>query len=133
VSQGLWSNCRPDIQLTYSPGQLEAAQLENARVAFSVPIVLTYSHPLICGPILASHPLDLQSFPVSMASGAFNAHIGPPAPNVEVKLSGVDDDAVDAGKDPEGEVSHLLFSFDFFSYVSTAFRARTTRRKTTTR
>ncbi|KIJ44134.1 hypothetical protein M422DRAFT_67748 [Sphaerobolus stellatus SS14] len=104
VSQGTFFDSDIFEELMAFTGELETAELENARVAFSVPIVMTYSHPLACGPVLASHPLDLQAFPASMAPGAFKAHFGPPAPNVEAKLVRVDDAIVDAGADPEGEL-----------------------------
>lgn len=73
-----------------------------------MPIVSTYSHPLVCGPVLMLHPLDLQSFPHRKGTVA---HIGGPAPNVEVKLGGVDDSSVEQGLDPFGEVwnIHLVF------------------------
>lgn len=68
-----------------------------------------HEHPLVAGPVFASHPLDLQSFSdeASKANPTFLsiAHVGPPATNVEVKLAGVNDDAVESGADPVGEVS----------------------------
>lgn len=77
-----------------------------ARIALSVPIVNVVSHPLVSGPLLASHAFDLQDFPpAKTASGALlPAHTGPPGVNVEVKLVGVDDEAVENGADPVGVV-----------------------------
>ncbi|KAI0080591.1 acetyl-CoA synthetase-like protein [Panus rudis PR-1116 ss-1] len=97
-----------------SGGPLEAESLMPARIALSVPIVNAYIHPAVSGPVLASHPLDLQSFPPTppVASGkasasdnfafAYQAPVGPPTINAEVKLAGVDDDSVEKGEDPVG-------------------------------
>ncbi|GBE82392.1 acetyl-CoA synthetase-like protein [Sparassis crispa] len=90
---------------------LEAQTLVLCRIALSVPLVNAYIHPLVTGPVFASHPLDLQTFPsaVSSSSSAADAYtfsylapVGPPSVNVEVKLRGVDDSAVEAGADPCG-------------------------------
>ncbi|TFY60630.1 hypothetical protein EVJ58_g5013, partial [Rhodofomes roseus] len=80
--------------------------------ALSVPIVNAHVHPLVAGPVFASHPLDLQTFPAQEAetkasaadSFAFTylAAVGPPSVNVEVKLLGVDDSAIENGGDPLG-------------------------------
>ena len=71
-----------------------------------------YTHPLVSGPVLASHALDLQAFPseptTASKSAAENysctyvAPVGPPTINVECKLVGVDDITVEAGGDPVG-------------------------------
>jgi long-chain acyl-CoA synthetase len=57
---------------------------------------------LVPGPILASHPLDLQDFykPGEVAT----APVGPPSINIEAKLVGVQDDTLekDPSSDPEG-------------------------------
>jgi len=94
---------------------LESQALVLSRVAVSVPLVNVYVHPLVAGPVFASHPLDLQTFPPTAetassmsAADAFAftylAPVGPPAVNVEAKLLGVDDAAVEAGADPVGSV-----------------------------
>lgn len=93
---------------------LEAQTLTPSRIALSVPLVNTYTHPLVAGPVLASHPFDLQIFPSGPSSGAgsaldnyaftYLAPVGSPSVNVEVKLTGVNDDAVEAGEDPVGAV-----------------------------
>ena len=93
-------------------GQLENQLLMPSRVALSVPLVNAYNHPLVAGPVLASHPLDLQVFPDEPSSSnksaaenyafSYLAPVGPPAINVEAKLAGVDDDAVENGADPVG-------------------------------
>ena len=64
--------------------------------------------------MLASHPLDLQTFP-STPSGAaasaadkysftYQAPVGPPTVNVEAKLLGVNDEAIESGADPIGSL-----------------------------
>lgn len=95
-------------------GPLEAQSLTPARIALSVPIVNAYNHPAIAGPVFASHPLDLQVFPLTptapsasdSASDAYAftylAPVGPPSMNVEAKLLGVDDSAIEGGADPVG-------------------------------
>jgi long-chain acyl-CoA synthetase len=67
--------------------------------------VFAYSNALSAGPVFATHPLDLQSFPPSEFD-AYNAvaPTGPPSANTEVKLVGVVDDIVEAGGDPDGEL-----------------------------
>jgi long-chain acyl-CoA synthetase len=54
---------------------------------------------------MASHPLDLQDFP-SLGSEDKStppvAHVGPPSINTEVKLVGLNDEAVEGGADPSG-------------------------------
>ena len=81
------------------PGSLPNDALTPARVALSVPLIRTYVHPLICGPMLATHAFDLQSLP--SAEGE-QAHVGAPSVNVEIKLVGIDDAAVERGVDPKG-------------------------------
>ncbi|KAL0947122.1 hypothetical protein HGRIS_013254 [Hohenbuehelia grisea] len=87
------------VVISGGPEPLRAAALPRARVALSVPIVNVLSHALVAGPVLASHALDLQTFP---APGGAVAHVGPPTVNVEAKLVGVDDAVVEAGGNPEG-------------------------------
>jgi len=83
-----------------SDGTVPASLLTSARIALSVPLVIAHTHPLVTAPILASHPQDVQTFAVT--SDRDIAHVGAPTVNVEVKLVGVDDGAVEKGKDPEG-------------------------------
>jgi long-chain acyl-CoA synthetase len=54
-------------------------------------------------PILASHALDVQSFPI-VGTDVFSklAHVGSPGINVETKVIEVDDAAIEAGADPMG-------------------------------
>ncbi|KDQ59521.1 hypothetical protein JAAARDRAFT_33097 [Jaapia argillacea MUCL 33604] len=93
-------------------GPVDSVLLTPARIALSVPLVNAHIHPLVSGPVMATHLLDLQSFvdPTPQVEARPEpttedvAHVGPPAINIEVKLVGVDDDAVEAGADPEGEV-----------------------------
>ena len=56
--------------------------------------------------MLASHAFDLQDFPSAKtkSQAVLPAHTGPPGINVEVKLVGVDDEAVEKGGDPVGVV-----------------------------
>ncbi|CDO70739.1 hypothetical protein BN946_scf184798.g54 [Trametes cinnabarina] len=95
-----------------SGGPLEAQALTPARIALSVPVINAHSHPLVAGPVFASHALDLQTFPTSNAAPSpsaadayaftYLAPVGPPSVNVEAKLTGLDDAAVEAGADPIG-------------------------------
>ncbi|RPD65968.1 acetyl-CoA synthetase-like protein [Lentinus tigrinus ALCF2SS1-7] len=96
-----------------SGGPFEAQALTPSRIALSVPVINVHSHPLAAGPVFASHAQDLQTFPPtpvsSSAASAADAYaftylapVGPPTVNVEVKLTGVDDTAVEAGADPVG-------------------------------
>lgn len=96
-----------------SGGPLEVQALTPSRIALSVPVINVHSHPTAAGPVFASHPLDLQTFPTSASSTpslsaadayafTYLAPVGPPTVNVEVKLTGVDDAAVEAGADPVG-------------------------------
>ncbi|TFK26386.1 acetyl-CoA synthetase [Coprinopsis marcescibilis] len=87
-----------------SGGTIEASLMTPARIAFSVPVINCLSHPLVTAPVLASHAFDLQDFTLDKTnvSVEFPAHTGPPGVNVEVKLVGVDDEAVESGSDPVG-------------------------------
>ena len=85
-------------------GTVPARLLTPARVALSVPLVIAHTHPLVSAPILASHPHDMQTF--ALTSDKELAHVGPPTVNIEVKLVGVDDEAVEKGGDPAG-VLHM--------------------------
>ncbi|RDX48303.1 acetyl-CoA synthetase-like protein [Lentinus brumalis] len=96
-----------------SGAPLEAQALTPSRIALSVPVINVHSHPLAAGPIFASHALDLQTFPPAASSSpsasaadayafTYLAPVGPPSVNVEVKLTGVDDAAVEGGADPVG-------------------------------
>ncbi|KAJ2917592.1 hypothetical protein MD484_g2778, partial [Candolleomyces efflorescens] len=89
-----------------SGGSIEASLMTPARIALSVPVINVLSHPLVSGPVLASHAFDLQDFPAEKTKShtTLPAHTGPPGINVEVKLVGVDDEAVEKGGDPVGVV-----------------------------
>lgn len=125
--------CASRTQLMPIPfaGNVDAQALTPARIALSVPLVNAYTHPLVAGPVLASHPLDLQTFPLNAQNAgqgrsaadsfafAYTAPVGPPSVNVEAKLMGVDDAAVEGGADPVGDlyvrgpsVGNLLTSED---------------------
>lgn len=82
---------------------LAADALAPARMALSVPLVHTHVHPVVAGPVFATHPLDLQAFPVESANAyGVRAPVGPPSINIDAKLHGVVDTAIEAGADPEG-------------------------------
>ena len=93
-------------------GTLEAAGLSPARIALSIPLVNSYIHPTVAGPVFASHPLDVQTFAtiptVPTATAAenyaftYDSPVGPPTVNVEAKLTGVNDGAIESGGDPVG-------------------------------
>ena len=97
-----------------TPGPIELPSLAPMRIALSVPIVNAHTHPAVAGPVFASHPLDLQTFPVNdseeKASGpaadafafTYLAAVGPPSVNIEAKLLGVNDADIEAGGDPVG-------------------------------
>jgi long-chain acyl-CoA synthetase len=65
--------------------------------------VLAYTHPLVCGPVFASHPLDVQTFPHA-ADEKYAASVGPPAINVEVRLDHVNEAAYENGAAVAGDV-----------------------------
>ncbi|RDB24239.1 Long-chain-fatty-acid--CoA ligase 5 [Hypsizygus marmoreus] len=122
-----------------SGGNLGASVVTPARVALSIPLINSYTHPLVPGPVLASHPLDLQDFPAATNESSV-AHVGPPSVNTEVKLVGVDDEAVENGADPVGlllirgpSVGKLFVNDDYVSipseddkegWVATGIRAK---------
>ncbi|KAL5490430.1 hypothetical protein ACEPAI_5263 [Sanghuangporus weigelae] len=89
----------------------EAKSLTPARLALSVPIINAHEHPLVAGPVFFSHPLDFQEFSEYSAGNpefAGIAHVGPPSINIEAKIVGVDDAAVEKGADPVGEVHQVV-------------------------
>lgn len=100
------------VSANSSIGPLENQSLTPSRIALSVPLVNAYTHPLVSGPVLASHPLDLQTFPNEQTSSSrsaaenytftYVAPVGPPAVNVEAKLVEIQEDAVENGSDPVG-------------------------------
>ncbi|KAG8970346.1 hypothetical protein FRC03_009619 [Tulasnella sp. 419] len=84
---------------------IPSSQLNEFRIALSVPVVRATIHPQVAGPVFACHPFDLQSFPEDTEEGVgCVAHCGPPSINVEVKLKGVNDEAISKGEDPVGQV-----------------------------
>ncbi|SRR6266550_1256815 len=78
-------------------GPLDGGDQTEFRTALSVPLINCFTHVSVAGPVLASHPFDLQEWPIAKF-----AHVGAPSVNVEVKLSGVKDNEVEQGKDPMG-------------------------------
>jgi len=72
-----------------------------------VPFVNAFTHPLVAAPVLASHAFDLQDFYLTTDDKATSravAPTGPPGVNVEAKLVGVEDEAVEKGGDPSGDL-----------------------------
>jgi long-chain acyl-CoA synthetase len=89
------------IPLIVTIEPLDSTALVTARIAFSVPIVNAYPNPLSAGPVFASHPLDMQQLETNQAK---MSHCGPPTCNIEVKLLGINEAAVETGSDPLGEL-----------------------------
>lgn len=112
----------------YQPGflaPLKGSLLTPSRIMLSVPLVNCFTHPLVPGPVLASHCLDVQDFSAAVLGAFPVAHVGPPSVNTEAKLVGVDDASVENGGDPEGmllirgpPVGKLLTSDDYVSVPS---------------
>jgi len=75
--------------------------LTPARIALSVPLINAHIHASTSGPVLATHAFDVQSLP---SANGEQAHVGAPSINVEVKLVGVDDAAIEKGHDPKGKL-----------------------------
>lgn len=86
-----------------SGGFLPSDVLVPARLALSIPLINTHTHGSAAGPLFATHAFDLQMLPCSPAA-AEPAHVGAPSVNVEVKLIGVNDNVVEKGGDPTGEI-----------------------------
>ena len=91
----------------------------------SVPLVNCFTHPLVPGPVLASHGLDLQDFSTNTDGSTPAAHVGPPSVNTEAKLVGVNDGSVESGEDPVGmllirgpSVGKLLSNDEYVSIPS---------------
>ncbi|PFH46356.1 hypothetical protein AMATHDRAFT_70077 [Amanita thiersii Skay4041] len=83
-----------------SGSPISSRLLNLSRTAVSIPLINAFTHAMVSGPVFATHPFDLQDF--SSDSVPNSTHIGPPSVNVEVKLLGVHDEAVEAGADPKG-------------------------------
>jgi long-chain acyl-CoA synthetase len=84
-------------------GPLPSDALVSARLALSIPVINTHTHGSAAGPLFATHAFDLQMLP-SSSTTAEPAHVGAPSVNVEVKLLGVNDNEVEKGADPVGEI-----------------------------
>lgn len=95
-----------DPSLRLITGNTPADALTPTRIAFSIPYINAVSSDLVCGPLFASYPYDLQTHPSSEVGSEFEkiAHAGAPTVSLEVKLVGVDDTVIEEGKDPVGEV-----------------------------
>lgn len=123
-----------------SGAPLTGSLLTPSRIMLSVPLVNCFTHPLVPGPVLASHCLDLQDFSAVANGSISTTHVGPPSVNTEAKLAGVDDTSVENGSDPIGmllirgpSVGKLLSHDDYVSipsedenegWVSTGVRAK---------
>ena len=90
-----------NIDMVYFLGPLPNDALTPARISLSVPLVNVLIHPSTSGPLCATHAFDLQSLPSIEDEPA---HVGAPSVNVEVKLTGADDAAIERGSDPNGEL-----------------------------
>ncbi|KZT59819.1 acetyl-CoA synthetase-like protein [Calocera cornea HHB12733] len=73
-------------------------RMRPSRLLLSVPVVNALIHPLVCGPVCATSPFDVQFFRTP------TSHYGAPTAALELKLVGVDDIAVEQGDDPVGEI-----------------------------
>ncbi|KAF8633752.1 hypothetical protein AX17_004407 [Amanita inopinata Kibby_2008] len=82
-----------------SDGLVNSTLQMTSRITLSVPLVHCFTHGTVAGPVFATHPFDLQVFP---SKDLPCAHVGPPSVNVEAKLTGVEDEAVENGGDPTG-------------------------------
>jgi long-chain acyl-CoA synthetase len=76
--------------------------MSEARATMSVPIVHASSHPAVPAPMTASHPFDFQTFSLGLSDGQSGMHAGAPSVNLEAKILEINDQAVEAGGDPEG-------------------------------
>ena len=85
-------------------GPLDMSAQIPAQIALSVPVSHIHIHRLSTSALFASHPYDLQITPEGEISKRGGWHYGPPTANVEIKLTGVDESAVERGGDPEGLV-----------------------------
>lgn len=72
-------------------------------MALSIPLINAYTHGSATGPLFATHAFDMQILP-SSSPATEPAHVGAPSVNVEAKLIGVNDNVVEKGADPIGEL-----------------------------
>ena len=71
------------------------------QIALSIPVSHIHIHVLSTSALLASHPYDLQIMSKDESSRRVLWHYGPPTANVEIKLTNVDENAGEQGRDPE--------------------------------
>lgn len=107
-----FSSSKQAFTIYISIGVLPADFPDFIRIFLAIPFVNTHTHPLVTGPVFFTHPLDLQSFPVDETvadKDEFStiAPVGAPSINLEVKLVDVNDEAVEGGADPRGEVNEI--------------------------
>ncbi|KAG1754293.1 hypothetical protein EDB19DRAFT_1665616 [Suillus lakei] len=89
--------------IVISGGLLPFDAIVPARLALSIPLINTHTHGSAAGPLFATHAFDLQMLP-SSSPATEPAHVGAPSVNVEAKLVGVNDNIVEKGADPIGEI-----------------------------
>jgi long-chain acyl-CoA synthetase len=85
-------------------GPLDTSVQIPVQIALSVPVSHIHLHLLSTSALFASHPYDLQIMSADESSRRVGWHYGPPTTNVEIKLTSVDEGAVEQGRDPEGLV-----------------------------
>lgn len=81
-------------------GPLGTSVQVPVQIALSVPVSHVHIHQLSTSALFASHPYDLQIMPEDQRG----LHYGPPTANVEIKLTSVDESAVEQGRGYEGLV-----------------------------
>ncbi len=98
-------------QLNRTTGTIKLQDVTDFRIALSIPTVHAHIEFVAAGPILASHPMDLQAFSVveTINLGAV-AHTGPPVNNIEAKIINAGEYDLEHGRDALGEVCHGLSS-----------------------
>jgi len=85
-------------------GPLDTSAQVPLQIALSIPVSHIHIHILSTSALFASHPYDLQIVPKDESSRHVMWHYGPPTANVEIKLTSIDESAVEQGRDPEGTV-----------------------------
>lgn len=108
----VFGNAREDVlgkmaetvkAVVISGGLLPFDAIVPARMALSIPLINAYTHGSATGPLFATHAFDMQILP-SSSPATEPAHVGAPSVNVEAKLIGVNDNVVEKGADPIGEL-----------------------------
>jgi hypothetical protein len=92
-------------------GPLDTSAQVPLQIALSIPVSHIHIHVLSTSALFASHPYDLQIMPKDESPRRVVWHYGPPTANVEIKLTGIDESAVEQGRDPEGLVRLQSLTF----------------------